>query len=363
MIIVLSVAIAAMLLYFSSCVTRQFYTADVRPKGGSDSISTAFSEKIAQFLRRYLTRGGVFSNEDLARFVSRAHLAIVVFTGVGLLLPLVFTDKLTVVFSGMGIGSFTGVVVVLAVLETRRRAFRAGILHDFPFFAQQLIMVSLSGDTLEEGLRKIAQVSVVRSRSGAIERLIRVALGRRRGHRGLEDELIAVADQAGASEVQRAIRGKVESDRYGSAVSPLLRDLVAQAKISAIKLRYFAAPRILHLQNRERQRDSQMTWRFLLFFSQQLATSLDVMTSLRRCVEMTDSRGGLKDDLIRLEQRLKEGTPEEECLAQFGGPYKTVGLDLLVQALLLSKRSPKTLREMLQEILQYLKEEGYSFTP
>jgi pilus assembly protein TadC len=66
----------------------------------------------------------------------------------------------------------------------------------------------------------------------------------------------------------------------------------------------------------------------------------------------------LNEDVHRLKNDLKNGIPEEQALARFARGYDTVGMNLLVQSLLLSKLSPGKLRDMIQDILNYLKSEN-----
>jgi hypothetical protein len=249
-----------------------------------------------------------------------------------------------------------GALGVLLMLLGGAKALRRALLDDVVIFCQQLIIISLSGDRFETGVRKIVEVSRIRRRSGPIESLLEKAIERRAEFERIEDAILHIADLLDAREVRRAVQLKSESDRYGARLSDSLRDLVEGARISAIPIPYFgrARPRIGYAR---RHSEAKELFRLLLSFSQRLSGGRDALSCLVDCRHVADDDSLLAEELNRLVERLARGVSEEEAIARFGECYSTPLVDLFVQALILSNRSPRVVREMLDAILVFVKRE------
>jgi Flp pilus assembly protein TadB len=353
-----AIIFSCIVLYSITVVTRRFQELFVvGPQTGNSQPITVLN-KVAHQIRHYLRLGGILEPNTQMKLIHLGRNTIVAATLFGIVMPLSFGASLLDSLAYSAIAVLFGFVVLVYILESRRKKFRDSLLYDFPFFAQQLFMISRSGDTLEQGFRKIAQVSAARRRFGAIEQLIFMAIEQRKDDMRLEDVLLEIAEKVGSQELQRAVRGKMESDRYGSALSNILRDLSVQSKLKRMKVKYFEAPAFTKLLLRRPFEDSGTTWRFILLLSQKLALNYDTLTSLLMSADGIENGHILSEDVHRLKNDLKNGIPEEQALARFARDFDTVGMNLLVQSLLLSKLSPGKLRDMIQEILNYLKSEN-----
>ena len=95
----------------------------------------------------------------------------------------------------------------------------------------------------------------------------------------------------------------------------------------------------------------------ILSVSSFLKTGCDSMTALTLYSQQAGGESPMRNFIEQMLAEVKDGVPESVAVANLGRGALHRGVDLFVQALLLSNRAPRVLDDMLQAVIKDLREQ------